>query len=77
LLNALVDDAPSEISDDAEIAAESIMPVYDALADVDPTDDEAIEEAFNEVFAEEIEPEVEAASDRVSEFALAECGIEL
>jgi hypothetical protein len=74
-MNTMIDDAPSEISDDIEIAVESFMPVLDALADVDPTDEDAVSEAFAPL--DETNPDVEAAADRVDEFALAECGIDL
>ena len=72
-MNAMIDDAPSEISDDAETAAESVMPILDAL--VDPTDVEAVANAFASL--DEANPDVDAAAGRVDEFALAECGIDL
>lgn len=72
-MNAMIDDAPSEISDDAETAAESVMPILDAL--VDPTDVEAVANALASL--DEANPDVDAAAGRVDEFALAECGIDL
>ena len=74
-VNAVADNAPDEISDDAQTAAEWFVEVSDALAAVDPTDEAALEEAA--VPFEEDDPEVVAAGERVGEFALAECGIDL
>ena len=75
VISAVAEDAPSEISDDAQLAADNFIQVLDALADVDPSDQAAVEEAFAPLG--ENDPEVEAASDRVNEFSMAECGIDL
>jgi hypothetical protein len=75
-VNAAADNAPDEISDDAQTAAEWFAEVSDALAAVDPTDQAALEEAFASLDGEG-DPEVEAAAESVNEFALTECGIEL
>ena len=74
-VNALADNAPDEISDDAQTFAEYFAEVSDALAAVDPTDQAALDEVA--VPFEEDDPEVEAAAESVGEFALTECGIDL
>jgi hypothetical protein len=74
-VNAAADNAPDEISDDAQTAAEYFAEVSDALAAVDPTDQAAVEEASAPF--DEVDPEVEAAGESVGEFALTECGIDL
>ena len=43
-VNAAADNAPDEISDDAQTAAEWFAEVSDALAAVDPTDQAALDE---------------------------------
>ena len=73
-INAMVDDAPSDIIDDVKTVADILLSVIDALADVDPTDQEALDEIFAD--AEPDDPGAFAARDRVSEFVLAECGID-
>lgn len=73
-INALADDAPSEIRDDAQTSADGTLKIIKALDGVDLTDEDALFEALSAV---EIGPEVEAASDRVSDFAMAECGVDL
>jgi hypothetical protein len=77
VINALADDAPSEISDDAETVTTIFGELIDSLADIDPTDQAAIEAAFAPFFDADADPEFAAAVDRVNEFALAECGIDL
>ncbi len=74
-VNAAADNAPDEISDDAQTVAEWFAELSDALAAVDPTDQAALEEAG--VPFEEDDPEVVAAGESVGEFALTECGIDL
>ena len=74
-VNAVADNAPDEISDDAQTGAEWFAEVSDALAAVDPTDQAALEEASAPF--DEDDPEVEAAGESVNEFALTECGIDL
>jgi hypothetical protein len=76
VLNALADDAPSEISDDAETAAKAAGELFDSLADIDPTDEAAVEAAMAPFF-NDADPEFAAAVDSVNEFALSECGIDL
>jgi hypothetical protein len=71
----LADNAPDEISDDAQTGAEFFAEVSDALAAVDPTDQAAVEEAAAPF--DEDDPEVGAALESVGEFALTECGIDL
>jgi hypothetical protein len=77
VINALADDAPSEISDDAETVAEVSGELFDSLADIDPTDQAAVEAAFAPFFDADADPEFAAAVDNVNDFALAECGIDL
>ena len=77
VINALADDAPSEISDDAETSAKTLRELIDSLADIDPTDQAAVEAAFAPFFDADADPEFAAAVERVNEFALAECGIDL
>jgi hypothetical protein len=77
LINALADDAPSEISDDAGTAAEASRELFDALADIDTTDEAAVEAAFAPFFDADADPEFAAAVNSVNEFAQAECGIDL
>lgn len=74
-INALADDAPSEIKEDAQATVDGTLKIINALDGVDPTDEDALFEALSTV--EEIGPEVEAASDRVNDFAMAECGVDL
>lgn len=76
-INAMADDAPGEISDDAKTLAEVSEELFDSLADIDPTDEEAVEEAFAPFFDADVDPEFAAAVDSVNEFALTECGIDL
>jgi hypothetical protein len=73
----LVDDAPSEISDDAETVAEVSGELFDSLADIDPTDEAAVEATFAPFFDADADPEFAAAVDSINEFALTECGIDL
>jgi hypothetical protein len=77
VINALADDAPSEISDDAETAAKASGELFDSLADIDPTDEAAVEAAFAPFFDADADPEFAAAVDSINEFALSECGIDL
>jgi len=77
VINALADDAPSEISDDAETLAKILGELIDSLADIDPTDEAAVEAAFAPFFDADADPAFAAAVERVNEFALAECGIDL
>ena len=77
VINALADDAPSEISDDAETVVKIFGELIDSLADIDPTDQAAVEAAFAPFFDADADPEFAAAVERVNEFTLAECGIDL
>jgi hypothetical protein len=77
VINSLADDAPSEISDDAETLAKILRELIGSLADIDPTDQAAVEAAFAPYFDADADPEFAAAVERVNEFALAECGIDL
>jgi hypothetical protein len=77
VINALADDAPSEISDDAETVAEVSGEMFDSLAGIDTTDEAAVEAAFAPFFDADADPEFAAAVDSVNDFALAECGIDL
>jgi hypothetical protein len=76
VIDALADDAPSEISDDAETAAKASGELFDSLADIDPTDEAEVEAAMAPFF-NDADPEFAAAVDSVNEFALSECGIDL
>jgi hypothetical protein len=76
-INAMADDAPDEISDDAETAAEVSGELFDSLDDIDPTDEAAVEAAFAPFFDADADPEFAAAVDSVNEYALTECGIDL
>jgi hypothetical protein len=77
VIDALADDAPSEISDDAETVAEISGELFDSLGDIDTTDQEAVEAAVAPFFDADADPEFAAAVDSVNEFALTECGIDL
>ena len=77
VINSLADDAPSEISDEAETVAKILRELIDSLADIDPTDEAAVEAALAPFFDADADPEFAAAVERVNEFALAECGIDL
>ena len=76
-VNAMADDAPSEISDDAKTMAEVTEELFDTAGDIDPTDEEAVQEAFAPFFDADADPEFATALGSVNEFALPKCGIDL
>jgi hypothetical protein len=76
-INAMADDAPDEINDDAETAAEVSGELFDSLDDIDVTDEAAVEAVLAPFFDADADPEFAAAVDSMNEYALTECGIDL
>ena len=74
VIESLADNAPSEIGDATQTASQAFGEFLDAIETIDPTDERAFEEVIEPLFND---PDVSAASDRLSEFALDECGVDL
>ena len=74
ITDALAANAPGEISDDVDTTTDGFDAFLDAVESADEIGEEAADEAIEALFAD---PEIEAASGRVNDFALAECGVDM
>lgn len=74
LAAAVVAAAPAELEDDVATLAGVTQGILDDLADVDPTDPDAVEAAL--AGGPDFGPETDEAADRVGDYAIAECGFD-
>ena len=69
-MQALRDTAPAQIRDDLD----TVLDVFRQMEELEPATDD--EDAFGAVFALLLDPDFTAASDRLEQFGVDECGLE-